>query len=43
MQLYSMLFGDLEIAKGTNLLGGDYTDVYLLLIKELPEPLEYNT
>jgi hypothetical protein len=43
MQIYALLFGDLEIAKGSNLLGGNYSDVYPLIIDTIPKPENYDT
>jgi hypothetical protein len=43
MQIYALMFGDLEIAKACNLLGGAYSDVYLLIVGSIPKPIDYNT
>lgn len=41
IQLYSVLFGDIKYAKWSNLLGGDYSDVYSQIIAELKYPPEW--
>jgi hypothetical protein len=42
MQIYALIFGDLEIAKHSNLLGGNYSDVYKSIVSSIPKTLDYS-
>jgi hypothetical protein len=41
-QIIAVLFGDLDIAKATNLISGDYRDFYEILMGEIPDPVNFN-